>query len=73
MIKTKIFAHRGASGLVPFENTIDAFSKAIELNCDGIELDVRQTKDKVMIINHNPDIGGLIINDHNFIFCLSDI
>ena len=66
MIKTKIFAHRGASGLVPFENTIDAFSKAIELNCDGIELDVRQTKDKVMIINHNPDIGGLIIKDHTF-------
>ena len=66
MIKTKIFAHRGASGLVPFENTIDAFSKAIELNCDGIELDVRQTKDKIIIINHNPDIGGLIIKDHTY-------
>ena len=66
MTKTKIFAHRGASGLVPFENTIDAFSKAIELNCDGIELDVRQTKDKIIIINHNPDIGGLIIKDHPF-------
>ena len=66
MIKTKIFAHRGASGLVPFENTIEAFLKAIELKCDGIELDVRQTKDEIIIINHNPDIGGLIIKDHTF-------
>lgn len=66
MIETKIFAHRGASGLVPFENTIDAFNKAIELKCDGIETDIRKTKDDVIIINHNPDIGGLLIKDHTY-------
>lgn len=67
MNKTKIFAHRGASGLVPFENTIDAFNKAIVLESDGIELDVRKTKDTILVINHNPDIGGLIIKDTNYL------
>ena len=66
MKKTKIFAHRGASGLVKYENTIDAFNKAIEVNSDGIELDVRKTKDNVIVVNHNPDISGLIIKDHTY-------
>jgi glycerophosphoryl diester phosphodiesterase len=35
-----IAAHRGASGYYT-ENTITAFAKAIELNADIIELDIR--------------------------------
>ena len=63
---TLIFAHRGASGLVPFENTIDAFQKAIEVGADGIELDIRKTSDNVIIVNHNPTIGEMTISDHTF-------
>ena len=66
MNKTKIFAHRGASDLVKFENTIDAFQKAIEVNSDGIELDVRKTIDNVIVVNHNPDVDGLIVSDHTY-------
>ena len=50
--------HRGARGLLP-ENTIPAFSKAMELGVDYIELDVGVTKDTIVVIHHdyqlNPD------------------
>jgi glycerophosphoryl diester phosphodiesterase len=42
----KIIGHRGARGLAP-ENTLAAFAKAIELEVDGVEFDVRVTKDKI--------------------------
>ena len=48
----KIWAHRGASGYEP-ENTIESFSKAIEMKADGIELDVQLTKDGEMIVIHD--------------------
>ena len=35
--KQYIIAHRGASGLVEHENTIEAFEKAIEVGADYIE------------------------------------
>lgn len=41
----KIFAHRGYSGKY-LENTISAFTKALELNIDGIEVDVHQVEDE---------------------------
>lgn len=47
-----IIAHRGASSLAP-ENTIPAFNKAIELGCDGIELDVQLTKDGQVVVFHD--------------------
>ena len=52
-----IIGHRGA----PFgarENTIVSFSKAIEIGADGIEFDVRRTKDRVMVVHHDPAIDG---------------
>ena len=47
MSKTKIFAHRGASGYAP-ENTLEAFALAITQGADGIELDVQLTKDDTL-------------------------
>jgi glycerophosphoryl diester phosphodiesterase len=47
-----IIAHRGASALAP-ENTIIAFKKAIESGADGIEFDVRLTKDEIPIVFHD--------------------
>ena len=59
MTKTKIYAHRGASGwdtkYAP-ENTMPAFEKAIEMGADGIELDVQLTKDGVIVICHDERI-----------------
>ncbi len=50
--KTYTIAHRGASAY-EHENTIAAFQKAIELGADGIELDVRKTKDNVLVVHHD--------------------
>ena len=49
---TKNFAHRGFSGMYP-ENTILAFSKALELGVDGIEMDVHLSKDGELIVIHD--------------------
>jgi len=49
-------AHRGASGNAP-ENTCSAFSKAIELKADVIELDVHLTKDKKIVVIHDATIN----------------
>ena len=63
-----ITAHRGASGLVKFENTLEAFEKAIEVKADSIECDLRRTSDGIIIINHNKDIASYIIKDNTYEF-----
>ena len=55
MNRTKVWAHRGASGYAP-ENTLEAFQKAIEQNADGIELDVQMTKDGELVVIHDETI-----------------
>ena len=55
MSKTKIFAHRGASGYAP-ENTLEAFALAITQGADGIELDVQLTKDGIPVVIHDETI-----------------
>lgn len=50
-----IYAHRGASGYCP-ENTIAAFSKALELEATGIETDVQMTKDGRLVLIHDESL-----------------
>lgn len=47
-----ILGHRGASHDAP-ENTLRAFSLAMEQNADGIELDVQLTRDGGLIVYHD--------------------
>jgi glycerophosphoryl diester phosphodiesterase len=47
----EIIAHRGVHGFFP-ENTLEAFESAVALGADGVELDVRLTRDKVPIVYH---------------------
>ena len=65
-IETKIIGHRGASGLVEHENTIEAFQKANDIGCYAIECDIRKTKDDILVINHDPFIKDLIIGKHSY-------
>ena len=51
-METKIQAHRGASAYRP-ENTLEAFTLAIEQKSDGIELDVHLTKDGEIVVAHD--------------------
>jgi len=48
-------AHRGAKGYEP-ENTLRAFQKALDLNADGIELDVHISSDGHIIVIHDENI-----------------
>jgi glycerophosphoryl diester phosphodiesterase len=50
-----VFAHRGASKEFP-ENTLLAFNKAVELNVDYIEVDIRFTKDERFALIHDESI-----------------
>lgn len=50
--KPLVIGHRGAAGLAP-ENTLAAFSRAVSLGVDAVELDVLMTADDVLVVHHN--------------------
>jgi glycerophosphoryl diester phosphodiesterase len=52
MTPIEIIAHRGASAERP-ENTLVAFSRAVELGADAVELDVHLSADGVLIVHHD--------------------
>lgn len=60
--KVDVQGHRGARGLYP-ENTIPAFLKAIELGVTTLELDLAVTKDKELVVSHEPYMGAHICLD----------
>jgi glycerophosphoryl diester phosphodiesterase len=51
--KFDLQGHRGARGLYP-ENTIPAFLKALDYGVTTLELDVVITKDKQVLVSHEP-------------------
>jgi glycerophosphoryl diester phosphodiesterase len=50
-----IIGHRGASAVAP-ENTLVAFSRALEDGADGIEFDVRLSRDRVPVVIHDASL-----------------
>ncbi len=54
-MKTKVWAHRGASAYAP-ENTLEAFELAVRQQADGVELDVQLTKDGKLAVIHDETI-----------------
>jgi glycerophosphoryl diester phosphodiesterase len=52
-----VLAHRGGTG--PWrENTLEAFTGALRLGADGVELDVRRTADGRLVVHHDAEIPG---------------
>ena len=47
-----VFAHRGGAALAP-ENTVAAFDRGLALGADGLELDVRLSRDGVVVVHHD--------------------
>ena len=62
-----IIAHRGFSSL-EVENSYNAIKKGLLCNCtDGVEIDVRLTKDNEIVLSHDPYIFGIgEIKDKNY-------
>jgi glycerophosphoryl diester phosphodiesterase len=52
-----IVAHRGANKFAP-QNTLPATEKAIRMNLDFVEIDVRTTKDGRLVLMHNETVDG---------------
>ena len=50
-----VLAHRGGAALRP-ENTIAAFDRALELGADGLELDVRLSRDGEVVVHHDATV-----------------
>lgn len=51
MSKFEIVAHRGVPHEYP-ENTLSGYERAIEIGVDGVEMDVRLTKDGIPVVYH---------------------
>jgi glycerophosphoryl diester phosphodiesterase len=51
-----VFGHRGARGLAP-ENTLAAFDRGVAEGVDGLELDLRLSRDGVPVVIHDEDLG----------------
>jgi glycerophosphoryl diester phosphodiesterase len=52
----RLIAHRGASSEYP-ENTLAAFGAAARLGAGYFELDVHMTRDREVVVSHDPDLN----------------
>lgn len=60
--KFDVQGHRGARGLMP-ENSIPAFLMALDSGVTTIELDIVVTKDKQLVVSHEPWMNASICYD----------
>jgi glycerophosphoryl diester phosphodiesterase len=60
--KFDVQGHRGARGLMP-ENTIPAFLSALDTGVTTVEMDLAVTKDKQLVVSHEPWMSAAICLD----------
>lgn len=53
-----VMVHRGASAAAP-ENTLQAYATALDWGADGLEVDVRRTRDGVLVLFHDERLDRL--------------
>ena len=57
----RIIGHRGTPTTATHpENTVPAVLAAFEAGADGVEVDVRTTRDGVLVLSHDPDLGRVL-------------
>lgn len=61
--RCEVHGHRGCRGLRP-ENTIPAFSHAVALGVDVIELDVVISQDQQVVVSHEPWLAAKLGRDN---------
>lgn len=52
--RPQVIAHRGRCSPNSPENTVSGALAALEAGCDGVEVDVRRTKDGELVLMHDP-------------------
>jgi len=64
-IKNKVIAHRGAwKNHEASQNSRNSLKYAIEIGCEASELDVWLTSDGEIVLNHDPSVGGKVVEDN---------
>lgn len=58
----EVHGHRGARALRP-ENTIPAFEYALSIGVDVLEMDLAVTKDRVLVLSHDPRLNPEICEE----------
>ena len=54
-----VIVHRGASAMAP-ENSLEAYSAAMDYGADGCEVDLRRTSDGVLVLFHDDMLDRLL-------------
>lgn len=57
-----IYAHRGYRPLAP-ENTLPAYTAAMRIGVDVIDMDVNMTKDKILVVTHDLTLNSDLTKD----------
>jgi len=57
-VRPRVIAHRGAAAERP-ENTLSAYTLALEQGADMIEIDLHRTRDGVVVVLHDADLARL--------------
>lgn len=53
-----VIVHRGAAAFAP-ENTLEAYAAAMDYGADGCEIDVRRTRDGILVLFHDDMLDNL--------------
>ena len=61
----KLIAHRGITSLAK-ENSLEALTKATQSDYAGFECDVRISKDKKLVMHHDPLYKGKLVINTNY-------
>jgi glycerophosphoryl diester phosphodiesterase len=65
--KNKVIAHRGAWKAQGHpQNSLASLEEAIDLQCEGTEFDVWMTADGILVVNHDADHEGMVIEEVNY-------
>jgi glycerophosphoryl diester phosphodiesterase len=69
MVSLRRVGHRGAGAYEP-QNTVRSFERAIAMGVDMVEIDLRQSRDRVLLLAHDEvirrDGRELIVAEHDF-------
>jgi glycerophosphoryl diester phosphodiesterase len=69
MTSTRRVGHRGAGAHEP-QNTIRSFERAIAMSVDMVEIDLRQSRDGILVLAHDEEIRGdgreLVVAEHDY-------